>query len=183
MPPPEKRGGLVWIALILLLLLPPTGTRASAFATAQVTLAWDPNVEPAVVGYRLRYGPSSGDHPFQIDAGNATSAKIKGLAFQTVYYAVVTAYTEDGAESEPSRELQFLTGAPPDPPGIEFAGGGNLLRIRVTGAVGTTVRLETSGDLLTWHPLTEHTINGLYDIVFVQRTPASRRRFFRVAPD
>ena len=74
-----------------------------------VDLAWDPN--PAAdgqVGYRLYYGTTSGSYPAVLDTGTSTSATMTGLAGKTVYYVVLSAYNEEGIESEFSEEFKFL---------------------------------------------------------------------------
>ena len=45
---------------------------------AEVTLAWDPNPEPAVEGYRVYYGKASGFYTNVVDAGNRTDCVIRG---------------------------------------------------------------------------------------------------------
>ena len=81
----------------------------SVRAAAQVTLAWNPNPEPDVIGYRLHYGTSSGRYPQSVDVGNTTSSVLSGLAENTRYYSVVTAYNSAGLESFPSNEISFVT--------------------------------------------------------------------------
>ena len=47
-------------ALLLALSLFVCGSRAADNST--LTLAWDPNPEPNIAGYRLYYGPSNGPY-------------------------------------------------------------------------------------------------------------------------
>lgn len=78
-------------------------------STAQdntVTLAWDANPEPDVVGYRIHYGTESGNHTVTIDAGPALTLTIDNLETRR-YYAVATAYNSAGLESLPSIEIDF----------------------------------------------------------------------------
>lgn len=48
-------------------------------AAVQVTLAWDPNNEPDLAGYKVYYGTSTKDYGVSYDAGNVNSYTISGL--------------------------------------------------------------------------------------------------------
>lgn len=74
---------------------------------ASVTLAWDPNSEPEVVGYRVYYGKALGNYESLIDVGNQTTCSISDLEDGEVYYFVVTAYNLLGRESDFSSELKY----------------------------------------------------------------------------
>jgi hypothetical protein len=76
---------------------------------ADVTLAWDPNPEANLKGYKVYYGSASGSYPFMVDAGNRTSLTISGLAAGKTYYFAATAYGFAGEESEMSHELRYDT--------------------------------------------------------------------------
>src|SRR2546422_1037564 len=72
-----------------------------------VTLAWDPNLEPDVVGYRLYYGESSTNLSQMLDAGNATNATVSSLLAGHTYYFGVRAYDSAGLVSDFSNQIQF----------------------------------------------------------------------------
>lgn len=76
-------------------------------SAGQVTLAWDPNGEPEVAGYKLYYGPVSGQYDQVIDVGNVTTTTVTDLQTGGTYWFVVTAYTADGLESDPSNEINY----------------------------------------------------------------------------
>ncbi len=78
----------------------------------EVTLAWDANPEPDVVGYRLQHGTASGIYDTVIDVGNVTTATIP-LPGPGTYYVVVTAQNSAAFESPPSNEL-VVNGTPND---------------------------------------------------------------------
>jgi hypothetical protein len=78
----------------------------SSFA-ASVTLAWDPNAEPDVTGYRVYYGTSSGVYTQSLDAGSATTIAIPNLLDGTTYYFAVTAYNTEALESAWSNEITY----------------------------------------------------------------------------
>jgi hypothetical protein len=85
--------------------------------SAVVTLAWDPNTEPDLAGYRVYYkevssgppyngtGATEGDSP--IDVGNVTEFTLNGLSDVETYFFVVTAYDTGGLESNYSEEAAF----------------------------------------------------------------------------
>jgi len=76
---------------------------------ASVTLAWDPNPEANLKGYKVYYGSTRGSYSFMVDAGNRTSLTISGLAAGKTYYFAATAYGYAGEESEMSHELRYDT--------------------------------------------------------------------------
>jgi hypothetical protein len=77
---------------------------------AQVTLAWDPVMDPNVVGYRVYYGTSSRSYQFNNDAGRNTTITVSNLQDGTTYYFAVTSYGTAGLESGYSNEVSY--GAP-----------------------------------------------------------------------
>src|SRR3989441_3003193 len=72
---------------------------------AQVTVAWDPNAEPDLAGYKLYYGTSSRSYQFSADVGTRTSSTLSGLLEGQIYYFAVTAYNFSGYESDFSNEM------------------------------------------------------------------------------
>src|SRR6516162_3392943 len=98
-----------WFALIVLLFSLETGRSV----LADVTLAWNPNPDPTVAGYRLHAGTASGVYNQVIEVGNATATAVSNLAAGKTYYFVVTAYTAAALESGPSNEIAYKT--PPAP--------------------------------------------------------------------
>jgi len=72
---------------------------------AQVRLAWDPNTESDVAGYRIYYGSSSKSYSGSVDVGNVTSYHLTGLKKGETYYISVSAYNTSGSESSYSSEV------------------------------------------------------------------------------
>ncbi len=108
------RPGILSCAVLVLLLI--TG----AISPAQtVTLAWDPNPEPDVVGYRLYYGPISRSFTNSVDSvTNETKATVSGLTRGETYFFYVTASNDLGLESGQSTEIYYtvpglFTNSPP----------------------------------------------------------------------
>lgn len=84
--------------------------------SAEVTLAWDPNIESDVGGYVLYYGIDSGVYTEAIDVGKVTEYTLTSLKVDIVYYFAVTAYDIYGNESNFSDELSHvISGNPPIP--------------------------------------------------------------------
>ncbi len=73
--------------------------------TAQVTLAWDPNAEPDIAGYKIYYGSVSRSYNWFVDVGNDTAHTITGLPGGSTMYFAATAYNTAGTESMYSSEV------------------------------------------------------------------------------
>ena len=117
------------------------GELPSGNATAELTWQANPAAD-GVVGYKLYYGSASGSYPAKLDAGNSTSATITGLAESTTYFVVLTAYNEDGLESLPSEEFQFVSSTNLPPEIILTRIGGE----REIETSGTTILLAVARD-------------------------------------
>ena len=92
--------------LLLSVLILPCITRA-----ASVTLAWDPNTDPDLAGYKIYYGFASRDYSFCVDVANYTSCVISGLEPGETYYFAATAYDLSSNESDFSEEVFCTTPA------------------------------------------------------------------------
>jgi hypothetical protein len=112
-PHPLAQNLLKSIAAVFAAALFLTGS-AFAAGTNSVSLAWDPNPEPDVAGYRLQYGLTPGDYPNVIDAGKTTSATANGLNQGTSYYFTVVAYNSAGQASAPSSEVSYTVPGTPN---------------------------------------------------------------------
>jgi hypothetical protein len=110
--------------------------------SAQVTLAWDPNAEPDVAGYRIYYGLASDQYGKQIDVGNQTSYTVASLENGKTYYFAATAYDRYGDESDFSDEVVFNVPVPctftVSPSSQSFASGGGSSAVNVTTQSGCT---------------------------------------------
>jgi hypothetical protein len=81
-------------------------------AAQSVTLAWDANSEPNIVGYVLRYGTTQGKPSQSINVDKTTTATVSHLASGTTYFFTVTARDSLGLESQPSNEVSYTTPTP-----------------------------------------------------------------------
>jgi hypothetical protein len=194
----ESIGLLRWLKFGLFLAC---GLRVNA----QVTLEWDADPEPDVIGYRLYYGVTGGEYTDAIDAGNVTSAAVPDLTVGETYYFAVTAYNAWGIESLYSNEVSvtvtepppmifralsveevpgWLSEAAPELPAVFPAEGElaveGLNSILIAGWPGVALSVEASSDLMEWQILaTDLNSTG----VMVATDPGSRnwtRRFYRV---
>jgi hypothetical protein len=82
----------------------------SASLAETATLAWDENKETDLAGYIVYHGAASGDYSFSMDVGNTTQYAIQNLDQGVTYYIAVSAYDEDGNESDLSEELVYTVG-------------------------------------------------------------------------
>lgn len=124
---------LVLVLVVLLSFL----TTAHA---AQVTVAWDANSDPGVIGYRVHYGTVSGSYTSHIDVGNVTSCVISGLLEGLTYYFAATAYDGDGNESDYSSAVDYSVPQAPAPspaPSSGAASGGGGGCFIATAAFGS----------------------------------------------
>ena len=78
---------------------PPPPTSVSA------VVAWDPNTESDLMGYKLYVGTSSGVYGAAIDVGNFTDYEVRNLEPGRTYYFSVTAYDLSGNESSFADEI------------------------------------------------------------------------------
>src|SRR3569623_2122468 len=91
------------LPLTLLLLL------AAHLHAATVDLAWDPDTDSSIAGYKVYYGTTSGDYLGVIDSGNASTAKVTNLLGGVTYYFAVSSYNAAGEESPRSNEIAIPT--------------------------------------------------------------------------
>lgn len=70
-----------------------------------LTLGWDPNPEPDIIGYRVYYGTSSGNLTSSVGLVVQTTAEIPDLNTGTTYYFAVSAVNGSNLESALSIEL------------------------------------------------------------------------------
>jgi hypothetical protein len=79
----------------------------SSATAAQVALAWDPNREEDLAGYRVYWGTESRVYPHSADVGDQTDHTVSNLAEGRVYFFSVTAYDVNQHESDYSTELVY----------------------------------------------------------------------------
>ncbi len=63
----------------------------STGSAAQIKLAWNPNIDPDLAGYKVYYGTASRTYGSRVDVGNTTMSTVTGLKQGVTYYFAVTA--------------------------------------------------------------------------------------------
>jgi hypothetical protein len=82
----------------------------------EVNLAWDPNAEPDVAGYRVYYGLGSRNYDLVMDVGNCASCVVTGLEQGRTYYFAATAVNTADIESDFSNEVSAALSTSNQPP-------------------------------------------------------------------
>lgn len=131
---------IIFVVMASLFLPSLTATAHSA----TVTLAWDPNPEPAVAGYRLYIGTSSGYYTSSVDVAASTRATISSLIEGITYYMAVTAYDTSGNQSGYSDEIVYTvpTAVGTEPTTSSSGGGGGGGCFIATAAFGSAMAPE-----------------------------------------
>jgi len=71
-----------------------------------VTIAWDPNKESDIAGYKLFYGTANPPTTV-VNAGTNTSVTLNNLNAGDTYYFYATAFNTAGLESSPSQTITY----------------------------------------------------------------------------
>ncbi|MBP8695065.1 MAG: fibronectin type III domain-containing protein [Syntrophobacterales bacterium] len=141
----NRNSALLSLFVVLAVLLTILFAEPSGAAT--VTVAWDPNPEPTVAGYRLYYGTSSRYYTNSVDVSNSTRCTISALVEGVTYYMAVTAYDTSGNQSGYSNEIVYTvpggsTPAPSPDSGAVSGGGGGGGCFIATAAFGSPLEPE-----------------------------------------
>ena len=122
-------------ALAVLAIIPVFFIASQVCLAAQVTLAWDPNPEPSVSGYRVYYGTASYYYTAVVDVGNQTALTISGLLPGMTYFFSATAYNEStGDESYFSGEIAYTVPGVGTSPAASGGGGGGFIATAAYGS-------------------------------------------------
>jgi len=142
-----------------------------------VTLAWDPSSSANVAGYRVYYGPSSGNYTNSVIVGNVTTNMVSGLVASVTYFFAVTAISLDGQESLLSNEISFVPGVPQvrirSTPAGQFG-------LTVSGLIGHRYEIEATQDFLTWTIIGTVAMGAGGEVDFTDMNAASfPQRYYR----
>ena len=136
---------IIVLALALMLFIPFISL------AAEVTLKWNPN--PAtenVVGYKVYCGYSSGNYEIDFNVGNQTNYTIPGLESGRKYYLAVTAYNNEGYESDFSEIAYQVPPSTLDSPSTIDTDGDGLTDDEENTVYGTALNnTDTDGDGIT----------------------------------
>lgn len=159
-----------------------------------VEVAWDPNPESDLAGYRTHVGTESGSYTRIINVGNVTGHLFFGLKAGVRYFAAVTAYNQSGLESGYSNEISFFFPLLHSFEGFWTNQEGNTVgsRIRLTNLsdslsldelanVSENIKIWASSDLLEWVALSKTLDESLVLYISDPLAGVSSRRFYRVA--
>jgi len=91
---------IIFILLSMFILISP-----QFLFSAQIKLAWDPNTEPDLAGYKIYWGRSSRSYENSVDVGNVTQFTLTGLTAGETYFIAATAYDFSNNESGFSNEV------------------------------------------------------------------------------
>ena len=152
-----------------------------AIGAVSVTVAWNPNPEPDIAGYKVYVGTNSDRYSTVVDAGNRTSQVISNLAAGWTYFFAASAYDTTGLESELSPGVSYTVPVPS--PELIFTPLGNgSFGIQFQGVPGVTYWIEYATNLTspTWRRLATPTADP-QGLVQLTDTPAdgSSQRFYR----
>ena len=132
---------VLWIINVLITFNTTAGT---------ITLAWDPNPDPTVVGYRIYYGGASGVYTNMLNAGATTNLTVSNLVQGVTYYFAATDYDTNGIESVYSTEVSGTVNVPNQPPtlnpitGITINENAGLQTVNLSGITsGATNEVQT----------------------------------------
>ncbi len=119
---PARCRGLALVALAVLLGAAPITARAGQ----TIALAWPPNAETNIVGYRLFVGTESGNYDTVVDVvAPETSATVTNLQRGYTYYFSLIALADDGQQSDYSVEIYYSVPGGGGNNGGGDNGGGN----------------------------------------------------------
>lgn len=106
---------------------------------AQLTIAWDPNSEADIKGYRVYYGTASRSYGTPFDVGKATSYTLVNLTPGQKYFIALTAYNTADKESALSNEVSGTTQA------LEAVSPPNVLTGPTSGMTGVAYSYTAAG--------------------------------------
>ena len=141
----------IWILGFEIVVCIIIGVIASNALAAQATLAWDPNTESDLAGYRVHYGTASGSYMVHTDVHNVTTYTVTGLTAGQIYYFAATAYDASGNESGYSNQVSYSvptgTNGAPSAPGTPSGPSSTLVNVATTFSTSAT---DPNGDSLQY---------------------------------
>jgi len=166
----------VVILALLIFVLPQT-----AHAVVSVTLAWNPNNEEDLAGYRVYHREEGQTYNYSSPAweGTETTCTIEDLDDTATHYFVAKAFDLAGNDSDDSVEEVFIPNRPPvlDTIGSKSGQEGQTLQFTVSASdpdnddlTYTAGNVPTGGDFdsatrtFTWTP--DYASSGTYTVTF-----------------
>ena len=140
----------IWVLGIEIVVGVIVGVIASNALAAQATLAWDPNTESDLAGYKVHYGTASGSYTAHTDVHNATSYTATGLTDGQTYYFAATAYDASGNESGYSNQVSYSVPAANGAPSAPAVPSGPASALVNTAISFSTSATDPNGDSLQY---------------------------------
>jgi hypothetical protein len=144
------------LAFISALVL-PAAVHGAGEPAPLVSLAWNPNPEPDIAGYKVHFGTQSGVYSEVIDVSGATSISLPQMIMGSTYYLAVSAYNTAGQEGPRSAEFSVTAAVPSSPAlstnfGMAGTGQGKLQWKYPQTAASTAdgFKVYASEDLQIW---------------------------------
>lgn len=131
---------------------------AAVIPSNGVSLQWNANPEPDVVGYKVYFGTESQKYTAVINVVGSTKTELPAVSLGTTYYLSVSAYNAAGDESPRSAELKVTADvpAPVADTSMSFSGAGKgqlQWRYPKTNVpAADKFVIYASEDLKTWSP-------------------------------
>lgn len=144
-----------------------------------VALAWDPSPDSSVTGYRIYFGPTSGNYTDSVAVGNVTTHSVPGRAGGVTCFIAITAYDANGLESTFSNEIGYTV--PVVVPSLQLSvASNNQVTLTVTGQLGDTLDIQATETFTTWTVIGTVTIGAGGSVDFTDTNAASfPKRFYR----
>jgi len=178
---------LLVIAFLLLLVIPENAEADPDPVPHPIHLAWDPNPEPDIAGYRLYSGLITRcyDKYVQVDA-NTNDVALLHLEPNTTYFFAVTAFNTAGLESLYSDELEITT---PEltTPTISFSinkkpdsqnPDTTSTDIEIKGYPYATAEVLGSYDLMNWFVISTENLTSYGQLTIDHQISDTTKRFF-----
>jgi hypothetical protein len=129
----------------LLIALSTIFVLAHSASADTLSLMWDPNSEPDVIGYKVHVGTQPGTYTQHIDVGPATTWSLTSAVAGQQYCFAVTAYVSASLEGPRSNEICAYSNWPPSltDPGAQSATVGQADSLQLVGS-------DPKGDVLTY---------------------------------
>src|SRR5688500_12878084 len=141
---PEGWGEMSYVRVVSITVL----VLGAALRTQAATLAWDPNPEPDIAGYRVSYGTQPGIHTISIEVGNVTTYQFLPPPGQR-YYIVVQARNTAGLLGPKSYEVMYDAQAPTNLP-PSFTQPPNQSSVQHTSVTLSLTAVDPEGAPLTF---------------------------------